>query len=139
MTCELKDEAGSPEVARMVLVVEDDDALRRIVVRHLERWGYLIREASDGGLAVEEIRAEGPAPDVMLLDIMLPILSGLDVARVVRVEKPELPIVAYSAAFNDEMQADLRALGVSHMLDKPFRAEELRTILSLALDQQAAS
>ncbi len=135
MSSELKEDSGSPEVLRRVLVVEDDEALRRIVVRHLERWGYLIREARDGGVAVAEIRSDAPSLDVVLLDIMLPIVNGVDVARVVRDEKPELPIVAYSAAFNAETQADLRALGVSHMLDKPFRAEQLRTILSLALNE----
>lgn len=116
-----------------VLVVEDDVDLRRIVVRHLLRWGYETLEAADGGEGVAQFREASGDLSAILLDIMLPVLDGIGVARAIHDDRPDLPIVAYSAAFNDEMIAALEALGVAHFLSKPFRAEDLRSILGDAI------
>ena len=65
----------------------------------------------------------------MFLDIMLPVLSGVEVARRVRAGWPDLPIVACSAAFNATLEADLRRLGVWRFLAKPFHAEVLHAVV----------
>ena len=119
--------------AYCVLVVEDDEELRRVVVRHLTRWGFAALEAPDGGAALDEFRKAGDALDVILLDIMLPVLNGVDVARYILAERPGTPIIAYSAAFNDQIESDLRDLGVEDLLYKPFRAENLHTLLRRAI------
>lgn len=119
--------------AQSVLVVEDDEELRKVIVRHLVRWGFAPMEASDGGIALEEFRRERGSLGAILLDIMLPVLDGVEVARQVLAERPGMPIVAYSAAFNDQIEADLREIGVENFLAKPFRAEELLTKLREAI------
>lgn len=116
-----------------VLVVEDDVLLRQIVSKLLKRWGYRTLEASDGGSALDRVRESSPSPDLMLLDIMLPEINGVEVARIVRVERPDLPIVACSAAFDAEVEADLMALGVESLLPKPFSADALRAVLESAI------
>ena len=125
--------AGGIGTAPSVLVVEDDEVLRKVIVRHLTRWGFAPLEAHDGGIALDQFRRAQDTLGAILLDIMLPVFDGVEVARRVLAERPGMPIVAYSAAFNDQVEADLRDLGVEDFLAKPFRAEELHSMLRRAI------
>lgn len=116
-----------------VLVVEDDPMLRRVVVRTLKHWGYTIREAPDGGAALDQVGAAEDDLSVILLDIMLPVLNGIEVARRVHRDCPSLPIVACSAAMSDQVEAELRDAGVRHFLPKPYSADSLRDTLQRAM------
>jgi two-component system cell cycle sensor histidine kinase/response regulator CckA len=131
-----RDEACEPTRAESgpgcVLVVEDDPMLRRVVVRTLRNWGYSILEAPDGGAALDQIGASESILSVILLDIMLPVLSGVEVARRVLRDCPSLPIVACSAAMNEQVESDLRDAGVRHFLPKPYSADSLRDTLHRA-------
>ena len=116
-----------------VLVVEDDTMLRRIVVKTLLSWGFEIREACDGAMALEQVEIAGETLHAMLLDVMLPVLDGVAVAEKVLVDKPSLPIVVCSAALDDDMRARLFAVGVRHFLPKPYSAESLLAMLRTAM------
>lgn len=118
-----------------VLVVEDDPLIRRAVIRHLSRSGYQTLEAPDGAAALDQVRQSSSRLVAMILDLMLPILDGIEVARWVQIERPGLPIVACSAILNDEIQATLRSLGVRDFLFKPFTADTLLTTLSRAVQR----
>lgn len=115
--------------SRLVLVVEDEALVCRTMVQLLLRWGYTTLEAPDGGVALEQVRTWGGRLSAVLLDLMLPVLTGMEVARSIREGWPDLPIVACSAAIDPAIEADLRLLGVQGFLHKPFRTEELRAIL----------
>lgn len=112
-----------------VLVVEDDPLLRRVLIKILQTWGYAILEAPDGLAALEHVRATPDEVRLILLDIMLPLLNGLEVARHVREEQPTLPIVACSAALTDEIRDELTSLGVEVFLPKPYTPESLHSLL----------
>lgn len=118
-----------------VLVVEDDPYLRRVVVRILEGWGYLISEASDGVMALEQFGRESEDLALILLDIMLPVLNGVEVARRMLADRPQLPILACSAAMTEGIEEELRLLGVRNFLHKPYTAESLRDSLRVALSK----
>ncbi len=135
---ESRDQEGHLKTGK-VLVVEDDPLLRRVLVRILQTWGYAILEAPDGLSALEHVRAVPNEVSLILLDIMLPLLNGLEVARHVREERPSLPIVACSAALTDEIRDDLMRLGVDVFLPKPYTPESLRTLLISMLGQDGAS
>jgi CheY-like chemotaxis protein len=124
---------GGPSDLGCVLVVEDDPMLRRVVVKTLLSWGFTIREAHDGAEALCEVEAAKEAFSVMLLDIMLPVCDGVEVARRVGRDRPELPIVACSAALDESMVSRLRDAGVRHFLPKPYSADSLRDMLRLAM------
>lgn len=120
------DGEGAPHC---VLVVEDEPPTLHALVRLLRSWGYTTLEALDGGEALDQVRKFGERLNVVLLDIMLPVLDGVGVARWLLSEWPELPIVVCSAALNAELEAELSRLGVREFLSKPFRAEALQAAL----------
>ncbi len=124
--------SGEAEGRGCILVVEDDPLLRKVVVRILQTWGYGIVEAPDGLAAVRAADERRAELGLVLLDIMLPLLNGIEVARRVRSDQPELPIVACSAALTEEVVANLVDLGVERIISKPFSADELRAAINLA-------
>ena len=77
-----------------ILIVEDDDTLRETLQYNLEKEGYTVLLARDGGAALEQARAV--RPDLMLLDLMLPVMSGLEVCRILRGEM-NLPVIMLTA------------------------------------------
>lgn len=119
-----------------VLVVEDDLLLRRIVVKILEDWGFAIIEAADGRVALDRLRESGDRMTVVLLDVMLPRVHGVEVARAIGDARPDLPIVACSAALNDGIITELRQVGVRHFLLKPYAASDLRAALDVAMGRR---
>src|SRR5947199_5750697 len=84
-----------PAAARLsILVVDDDPDVRGFIVEALEEQGYIVREAADGREAIAEVDRE--APDLIVLDFIMPGLSGADVARHARKRRPNQPILFVS-------------------------------------------
>lgn len=108
-----------------LLVVEDDPALSRLIGYNLEKQGYAVRGVGDGEAALEEVRQK--RPDLLLLDWMLPGISGLEVCRQLRGQPKTatLPIVMLSA--RGEETDTIRGLdtGADDYLVKPFSMEAL--------------
>jgi CheY-like chemotaxis protein len=77
-----------------VLLVDDDDLVRSVVRRFLERAGHRVSEASDGRLALSEFTAD--PPDLVVTDIIMPGMDGLEVIAAMRRTHPSIPIVAMS-------------------------------------------
>ena len=105
-----------------LLVVEDDTAILEAVAYNLEREGHEVVRAEDGVSALELSRTI--EPDLIVLDLMLPRMSGFDVCRVVREERP-VPIVMLTAR---DTEADTVAgldLGADDYITKPFSMREL--------------
>ena len=125
--------SAGPNGRARVLVVEDDALQRRVLVRLLRNWGYAIAEAADGAEALRHFREAPERIDLILLDIMLPVLNGVEVARHVHRDAPALPIVACSAAFTGEVEAGLRDAGVVDLLPKPYSADSLQRALAQRL------
>src|SRR3954469_5944477 len=114
-----------------VLVVDDDPQLREALSRALELDGYDVSTASNGVKALDAISAE--RPDVMVLDVMMPYVGGLDVCRTLRNRKDRLPILVLTA--RDEVGDRVAGLdaGADDYLVKPFALEELRARLRALL------
>jgi DNA-binding response OmpR family regulator len=110
---------GSPP---RVLVVEDDPTVSDVVTRYLERDGYAVEAAADGRTALE--RATTLPPDLMILDLMLPGLDGLEVFRRVRAIAPVAVIMLTARGEEEDRVAGLE-LGADDYLAKPFSPREL--------------
>src|SRR5438309_5497500 len=118
-----------------VLVVDDDPQLREALTRALELDGYAVETASNGVKALEAI--SGHRPDVMVLDVMMPYVGGLDVCRTLRQRRDKLPILVLTA--RDEVGDRVAGLdaGADDYLTKPFALEELRARIRALLRRTA--
>lgn len=110
------------EQAGRVLVVDDDHAVRDVVRRYLERAGYQVDLADDGETALRsnaELR-----PDLIVLDLMLPGIGGLEVCRKVRESRP-VPVVVLTALGEESDRVAGLELGADDYVVKPFSPREL--------------
>lgn len=105
-----------------VLVVEDEDTLADSVRYHLEREGFDVAVAADGLVGVEQFREF--TPDLIVLDLMLPRLSGLDVCRLVRTQST-VPIIMLTAKDGEADVVTGLEVGADDYMTKPFSMREL--------------
>ena len=108
-------------VAR-ILLVEDERALADTVRYNLERDGYAVDVAADGRTALEAFRTE--PPDLVILDLMLPEMGGLDVCRRIR-ETSDVPIIIVTAKDSEADKVAGLELGADDYVTKPFSVREL--------------
>ncbi len=116
-----------------ILVAEDDKDIRNLLVDILDDVGYEASEAKNGADAVEQIQSS--QPDLLLLDLMMPVMDGFEVLNRLR-DNPEtrdMPVVILSAV--PSRKGELRAwrLGVRHYIPKPFASERVHLSVKIAL------
>jgi CheY-like chemotaxis protein len=127
---------AQPEAARKpasVLVIDDDPDVRGFIVATLEEQGYVVREAADGPSGLSEV--ERAAPDLVILDFIMPGLSGAEVASRILADTPDQTILFVSGY--SETEAVKRVAPEAPLLAKPFRAEALDKAVRAALAPRA--
>jgi two-component system response regulator RegX3 len=117
-----KKPSRTAEVRPMVLVVEDEESFVDALRIGLDREGFDVVVATDGAQALEVFDAS--RPDLILLDLMLPKLSGIDVCRRLR-ERSEVPIIVVSAKSEEIDTVLLLEMGADDYVTKPYRLREL--------------
>ncbi|MEU2026322.1 response regulator transcription factor [Streptomyces sp. NPDC016469] len=105
-----------------ILVAEDDAKQSRLIRIYLEREGHAVQVVADGRAALE--RARSARPDLIVLDVMLPLVDGLDVCRILRTES-EVPILLLTARVAEEDMLLGLDLGADDYLTKPYSPREL--------------
>jgi two-component system, OmpR family, KDP operon response regulator KdpE len=118
----------------VVLVIEDDEETRAALVRDLTARGYRVSEAGDGHEAM--LRWESRRPDVILLDLGLPDIDGLDIVRRIRREATT-PIVILSGRYEERQKVEALERGADDYVTKPFGVDELNARLRVALRHAA--
>jgi DNA-binding response OmpR family regulator len=106
-----------------VLVVDDDLTVAEVVLGYLRRDGFEAAHAADG-LAALAIAAAAP-PDLVVLDLMLPGIDGLEVCRRLRAERPDLPVIMLTARGEEEDRIAGLEVGADDYVVKPFSPKEL--------------
>jgi len=130
-------------MAREVLVVEDEPDIRRLVVLHLERDGFRCRTAASGSDALREVKTA--VPDLVVLDLMLPELDGLEVCRRLRgdTSTASVPIIMLTAKSDEVDRIVGLEVGADDYVGKPFSPKELvarvRAVLRRARPEQVAT
>jgi PAS domain S-box-containing protein len=112
-----------PAAAAVILVAEDDDAIRRLLGEALMLAGFTVLVAADGEQAVEVYRSHGQAIDLLLTDVVMPKKNGPELARVLQEEQPDLPVVLMSG-YPSDLSIDPTSLGAT-FLAKPFSTQVL--------------
>ncbi len=109
------------EAPKRVLVVDDEATVRDVVARYLERDGMVVDQAVDGGGAIEALTRH---PDLIILDVMIPGVNGLDVLRAVR-RAGETPVILLTARSEETDRVVGLELGADDYVVKPFSPREL--------------
>jgi len=105
-----------------ILIVEDDPNIRKLVRVNLTKRGYAVSEAGDSHQAIALFQAE--PIDLVLLDLMLPGLSGVDVCKWIRT-RSDVPIIVLSARVEEDLKVAALDAGADDYVTKPFGSEEL--------------
>jgi DNA-binding response OmpR family regulator len=110
---------------KLILVADDDDDVRELVVFRLERAGYEVVTAADGQQAVD--RASERHPDLCVIDVMMPKLDGLEVTRRLRATEglSTVPVLLLTASVQEAAVAEGFEAGADEYVKKPFSPQEL--------------
>ena len=131
---EILNEPTASLTHRRILVVEDDPEVRQFMVESLEMLGYPVCQAPDGVAGLAAIRAE--APDLLIVDFLMPDMNGAQVVAAVTEMLPKLPIIV--ATGYADMRAIDEVIGDNFVLRKPFQINELARLVSTALTTRKA-
>jgi two-component system cell cycle sensor histidine kinase/response regulator CckA len=118
---------GTPERSTAgvtVLVVDDEVAVRRYAVRVLQHYGYLVSEAGDGAEALDLVRGQANLFGLVLSDIVMPRLNGVELLQALAESHPDLPVILMSGYATGAL-AELGIVAPCGILAKPFAAERL--------------
>jgi DNA-binding response OmpR family regulator len=122
--------------ASRVLIIEDDPNVSEVVARYLEREGYQVETVDDG--AVGLARALADPPDLVVLDLMLPSLGGLEVCRQLRAAAP-VPVIMLTARGEETDRITGLELGADDYVAKPFSPRELTARVKAVLRRAAGA
>ena len=126
-----------------ILIIEDDSSIRKLVRSNLQKRGYTVSEAENSQQALALFQ-ESPPADLVLLDLILPGLSGVDICKWIRA-RSEVPIIVLSARLEEDLKVAALDAGADDYVTKPFSPEELlariraflrRTYVSAVKDEQ---
>ncbi len=119
-----------------VLIVDDDPLVLALVQHKLGARGYKVATANDGGAGLE--CAQALKPDLIVLDLMMPVLDGRGLLRALRADPnlAKVPVMVLTARGGEQEIVDLFALGATDYLVKPFSPEELAARVSRIVPNQ---
>src|SRR5438067_9151254 len=117
-----------------ILVVDDDASTREVFGELLQRWGYEVEQTSDGHDALKLIAELHP--DVIISDLVMPKLDGLALARALREESPETPLIIITGKGSIDAAVEAVREGVFDFVEKPLDPARLKVILQRALEKR---
>jgi len=120
-----------------ILIVDDEEVLRDVLDAVLRREGFDIFTAASGEEALSMLDSE--EIDLIILDVMLPGISGIDTMRAIRISNPHLPVIIITAFSSIDGAIDAMKQGAFHYIPKPFKNEEVVLTVNKALEQRRLS
>ncbi len=127
-------EIGPSRGSGTVLVVEDETAVRQLVERSLRAYGYTVIAAADGREALGIVERSGSDIDIVITDVIMPGLSGTDLAARLQDTRPGLPVL-FMSGYPDHSRNSSAQIPAERLLQKPFTPAQLVRRVQLALEQ----
>ncbi len=121
--------SGAPPASKRVLVVDDEQDIVEIVSRYLKKEGFAVQGMTDSRLALESLRADPLAFDLLLTDFDMPFLSGATLCKNVLALRSDLPVLMITGYDRHVSGAQLVELGVGELLTKPLDRQALLTAI----------
>ena len=115
----------SPSQQRTILIVDDEDIVRGLVTRSLREAGYQVLQASHGAAAIGLLESDAPSVDLVICDLVMPILGGREVSEWMRSHCPELPLLFISGYPRAYLEAHHLYQPTVPVLRKPFLPSRL--------------
>lgn len=109
----------------IIMLVEDEDAVRVFSARALRNKGYQVLEAKNGEAAMSQLGADGARVDLLITDVVMPQMDGPTLARKVREARPDMKVIFISGYAEDRFKGDLDGPHAAHFLPKPFSLKQL--------------
>lgn len=125
VTTEIVPSAEALHGSGMVLVIEDEIAIRRVIKIGLEAYGYTVTLAENGKEGLEQLERRAGQVDLVVLDIAMPVMGGEEVMREIQRLYPGLPVVIMTGLGDMDAMNQLREHGISGFMEKPFTPEHL--------------
>lgn len=119
-----------------LLIVDDQAGVRRFLAEAFSEEGYRVEVASSGAEAIR--KAVVRLPSLVLLDVKMPGMSGLETLEELRKIAPDIPVVMMTAYGELDIVAEAKKIGVKHYIIKPFDLGEVRYLVRLLLMEEAA-
>ena len=119
-------------IKKRILVVDDDESLRWVTQAQLQQSGYEVNAAASGNEGLASIRQV--PPDLVITDLMMPGMSGLDLLRKIRADYPEILVIVVTAFGTVETAVEAMKAGAYDYVTKPVNMDELRLIVSRGLE-----
>jgi DNA-binding NtrC family response regulator len=116
----------------LILIIDDDQHMRRACSRVLSKAGWNVTCAETGDEGIQAIRNAGEPIAAILLDQLMPGMSGMDVLVEVKSMDPAIPVIIMTGSATDESTAELKKKGAIACLPKPFTPEQLRQVIRQA-------
>ena len=119
---------------RVILVVDDDKMMRGVLAEILRNYGYGVQIAGDGTEALAELQAR--RPDLVITDLIMPQMSGLDLIRAARRLYPDLDFVVITASNSVDIAVETMKAGAADYIVKPFHLEQIRIVVARTLEMR---
>lgn len=129
-------DATQRAAGKTVLVVDDHDATRQTIARMLEAGGFTVRQASSGTEALQRLATERDEIDLVLSDVTMPGMSGIDLSYQIRERYPSVPVAIVSGDVS-ELERSIIGRADVPFIKKPFHAESLYSAIREAMRQHS--
>jgi two-component system, cell cycle sensor histidine kinase and response regulator CckA len=135
MPAESSGRSTQPESGETVFVVDDEAAVRRVLRAILSKKGYRVLDAADGFSALRALEAMDAGPDLLITDVVMPGMDGLELARRVGKLRPGIGTLFISGQLGDRASPGSPSMMDDHFLQKPFTSENLLTMVRELLNE----
>lgn len=114
-----------------ILCVDDEPKILRILTQYLTMVGHTVKSASDGENGLRQLSQQHPSFDLIITDIRMPSMSGLELIRRIRNLGLDIPVVVMSGHQDDEVDKAMSELRIAAVLEKPFLFDDIDELLDL--------